>query len=91
MQNWIGELTSIGVSGGTFLLWGLFDVVIALYAWFGLSETRGKSLEQITHDGGSLEPERLPSEEPVFDGIGKAGRANHVESANRKGAAVVVR
>lgn len=79
------------IIGATFLLWGLFDVVIALYAWFGLEETRGKSLEQITHDGGSVEPERSPSEEPVFDGFGKAGSANHVESVNRKGAGVGVR
>lgn len=40
---------------GTFLLWGLFDVLIALYSWFGLIETKGKSLEQIAHiDGGTL-------------------------------------
>jgi hypothetical protein len=38
---------------GTFLLWGLFDILIALYSWFGLIETKGKSLEQISHlDGG---------------------------------------
>jgi hypothetical protein len=34
---------------GTFLLWGLFDVVVAAYSWFGLTETKGKSLEEITH------------------------------------------
>lgn len=33
---------------GTFLLWGLFDIVIACYAWFGLIETRGKTLEDIS-------------------------------------------
>lgn len=32
---------------GTFLLWGLFDLVIAAYAWFWLKETRGQSLEAI--------------------------------------------
>ena len=40
---------------GTFLLWGIFDLLIALYSWFGLIETKGKSLEQITHlDGGII-------------------------------------
>lgn len=33
---------------GTFLLWGMFDFVIAFYAWFVLTETRGKTLEEIT-------------------------------------------
>lgn len=33
---------------GTFLLWGLFDAVIAGYAWFGLIETRGKTLEEVS-------------------------------------------
>lgn len=36
---------------GTFLLWGLFDVVIGLYSWFGLAETKNKSLEEIAHTG----------------------------------------
>lgn len=37
----------------TFLLWGVFGVLIASYSWFGLIETRGKSLEQIAQlDGG---------------------------------------
>ena len=40
---------------GTFLLWGLFDFLIAFYSWFGLMETKGKSLEQISHlDGGMV-------------------------------------
>lgn len=33
---------------GTFLLWGLFDLLIAAYSWFGLTETRGKTLEEIS-------------------------------------------
>lgn len=33
---------------GTFLLWGLFDFVIAAFSWFVLKETKGKSLEEIT-------------------------------------------
>ena len=39
---------------GTFLLWGLFDFLIAVYSWFGLAETQGKSLEEITHLDGRL-------------------------------------
>ncbi|KAL1304458.1 hypothetical protein AAFC00_003453 [Neodothiora populina] len=37
------------IKWGTFLLWGLFDLVIAIGVWFFLTETRGLSLEQITH------------------------------------------
>ncbi|KAF2860917.1 MFS sugar transporter-like protein [Piedraia hortae CBS 480.64] len=33
---------------GTFLLWGIFDLAIAAFSWFALTETRGKSLEEIT-------------------------------------------
>jgi len=43
---------------GTFLLWGLFDLVIAGYSWLGLVETQGKSLEEIScpdHIGASTE------------------------------------
>ncbi|KAI7478827.1 general substrate transporter [Hortaea werneckii] len=36
------------IKWGTFLLWGLFDFCIAFFAWFCLTETRGKSLEEIT-------------------------------------------
>ena len=34
---------------GTFLFWGLADAVIAVGSWFLLKETKGLSLEQITH------------------------------------------
>lgn len=34
---------------GTFLLWGIFDVVIAAVAFFFLKETKGLSLETIAH------------------------------------------
>ena len=33
---------------GTFALWGVFDFIVAAYGWFGLTETQGLSLEQIT-------------------------------------------
>lgn len=32
----------------TFLIWGVFDLFIAAYSWFGLAETRGKTLEEIS-------------------------------------------
>lgn len=32
---------------GTFVVWGTFDLAIAAYAWTGLTETRGRSLEDI--------------------------------------------
>jgi hypothetical protein len=39
----------------TFLLWGLFDLLIAFYSWFGLLETKGMSLERIANmSGGSV-------------------------------------
>lgn len=34
---------------GTFLLWGVFDVVIAVGSFFFLKETKGLSLEDIAH------------------------------------------
>ncbi|KAF3766890.1 general substrate transporter [Cryphonectria parasitica EP155] len=34
---------------GTFLLWGVFDAVIAILAFFFLKETKGLSLETIAH------------------------------------------
>jgi hypothetical protein len=36
----------------TFLVWGFFDVLVAAYSWYGLMETKGKSLEEITHSEG---------------------------------------
>jgi hypothetical protein len=35
---------------GTFLLWGLFDAVIAIVAFLFLRETKGLSLEEIAHN-----------------------------------------
>ncbi|KAJ2977176.1 hypothetical protein NUW58_g7889 [Xylaria curta] len=34
---------------GTFLIWGIFDLVIAVFTFFFLKETRGLSLEHIAH------------------------------------------
>ena len=41
---------------GTFLLWGLFDLIIAMYSWFWLIETGGKSLEEIAHSSQGRSP-----------------------------------
>jgi len=55
------------IKWGTFLLWGLFDICIAAFAWFCLTETKGKSLEEITKldsasSGKSLDDEYATSE-----------------------------
>lgn len=79
--------------GGTFLLWGLFDFVIAFYAWFGLDETRGKSLEQITH-AGSIGPAKTPSEDEAYGSAASAAEADQVRQtkhADRKAPTVGVR
>ena len=35
---------------GTFLLWGMFNIIIAILTFLFLKETRGRSLEEITAD-----------------------------------------
>ncbi|KAI0829144.1 general substrate transporter [Hypoxylon sp. FL0890] len=51
--NFIFSLTTpymiSSLGWGTFLLWGIFDVVIAVLAFIFLKETRGLSLEAIAH------------------------------------------
>lgn len=56
---------------GTFLLWGMFDAVIAIATFFFLKETKGMSLEAIAHQpfkkGGSsdlsINPNKTNEEE----------------------------
>ncbi|CZR56988.1 related to quinate transport protein [Phialocephala subalpina] len=52
--NFIFSLTTpymiTNLGWGTFLLWGLFDAVIAVLTFFFLKETRGLSLEEISHN-----------------------------------------
>lgn len=50
---------------GTFLLWGIFDLVIGVGCWLLLKETRGLSLEQITHTSDSA---KLFDQDREFDG-----------------------
>ncbi|KAK2614731.1 hypothetical protein N8I77_001536 [Diaporthe amygdali] len=51
--NFVFSLTTpymiTNMGWGTFLLWGVFDVVIAILAFFFLKETKGLSLETIAH------------------------------------------
>jgi hypothetical protein len=54
----------------TFLFWGIADLVIALGAWFLLDETRGKSLEEITH---------------TIDGVKSFGEEQSYEDEQRNG------
>lgn len=64
-------ITNLG--WGTFLLWGLFDCCIALFAWFVLTETQGKSLEEITklNSAGTGKP-MLDEEEENSERTGKS-------------------
>lgn len=51
---------------GTFLLWGVFDVVIALVVFFYVKETKGLSLEQINQRGAGgdpVDPDRKTSDD----------------------------
>lgn len=48
-------ITNLG--WGTFLLWGLFDAVIALLTFLFLKETKGLSLEEIAHNNFGAVPE----------------------------------
>ena len=82
---------------GTFLLWGIFDVFIALYAWYGLTETRGRTLEEIAAQGrsgvmdadpGKLRRERSAEshEEEVYrGGSGLSGKGLVDGSGRRRG------
>ncbi|KAI8626433.1 general substrate transporter [Xylariaceae sp. FL1651] len=53
LWNFVFSLTTpymiASLGWGTFLLWGLFDLVIAVLTFFFLKETRGLSLEHIAH------------------------------------------
>lgn len=52
--NFVFSLTTpymiANMGWGTFLLWGLFDAVIAIVTFFFLRETKGLSLEEIAHN-----------------------------------------
>jgi sugar porter (SP) family MFS transporter len=52
--NFVFSLTTpymiTNMGWGTFLLWGLFDAVIAAFTFFFLRETKGLSLEEIAHN-----------------------------------------
>ncbi|RDW65379.1 hypothetical protein BP5796_10071 [Coleophoma crateriformis] len=52
--NFVFSLTTpymiANLGWGTFLLWGIFDAVIAVITFFFLRETKGLSLEEIAHN-----------------------------------------
>ncbi|KAF2091727.1 MFS quinate transporter [Saccharata proteae CBS 121410] len=60
--NFIFSLTTpymiANMGWGTFLLWGLFDILIAICSLLFLKETRGKSLEQIANAEHAFQPSR---------------------------------
>lgn len=81
---------------GTFLLWGIFDVFIALYAWYGLTETRGRTLEEIAAQGrsgvmdadpGKLRRERSAESDGTDGGVwrGESGGSGKGLVADRDG------
>ncbi|KAI9714723.1 MAG: hypothetical protein M1820_000012 [Bogoriella megaspora] len=64
-------IQNLGTSGplhktgwGTFLLWGLFDTVIAIFSWTVIKETKGKSLEQIANVDNYAPTKSLVEETP---------------------------
>ncbi|KAK0945139.1 hypothetical protein LTR29_003486 [Friedmanniomyces endolithicus] len=62
---------------GTFLLWGIFDICIAAFAWFVLTETQGKSLEEITNV--SSTPSGKPFMEEEYEHERRSGKTPEVE------------
>jgi hypothetical protein len=60
----------------TFLFWGNADLVIAVGAWFLLDETRGRSLEEITHTTDGV---KSLSEEWRDRGDGNGGKGPGVD------------
>jgi hypothetical protein len=60
----------------TFLFWGCADLVIAGGAWFLLDETRGRSLEEITH---TIDGIKSFGEEQRYEGDGNGGKGRGVE------------
>lgn len=72
--NFVFSLTTpymmTNMGWGTFLLWGVFDVVIAVVAFFFLKETKGLSLETIAHQNfkkGSSEDDVLQNKQDDED------------------------
>jgi sugar porter (SP) family MFS transporter len=68
--NFVFSLTTpymiTNMGWGTFLLWGVFDVIIAVVAFFFLKETKGLSLEAIAHQNfkkGSSEHDVIPTKQ----------------------------
>jgi sugar porter (SP) family MFS transporter len=60
----------------TFLFWGIADLIIAMGAWFLLDETRGRSLEEITH---TIDGIKSFGEEQRYEGDGNGGKGPGVE------------
>ena len=59
---------------GTFLLWGLFDLCIAAFAWFILTETQGKSLEEITKLAPPAKQTRVEADEVEYGHSERSGK-----------------
>jgi sugar porter (SP) family MFS transporter len=64
------------IGWATFLFWGIADLVIAVGAWFLLDETRGRSLEEITH---TIDGVKGFGEEQRYEGDGNGGKGPGVD------------
>jgi len=74
---------------GTFLLWGVFDLVIAVGVWLFLEETRGLSLEQIAGTATSDAPKQMDEQSDY--GYGQAGNDGFDKAPEAKGPEVEVK
>jgi sugar porter (SP) family MFS transporter len=61
---------------GTFLFWGIADLMIAGGAWWCLDETRGRSLEEITHTSDGV---KGFGDEREYEREGDGGKGASVE------------
>ncbi|KAK1074364.1 hypothetical protein LTR33_009788, partial [Friedmanniomyces endolithicus] len=79
--NFVFSLTTpymiTNMGWGTFLLWGIFDICIAAFAWFVLTETQGKSLEEITNVSSSPSGKAFLEEE--YEHERRSGKTPEVE------------
>ena len=74
---------------GTFLLWGVFDLVIAVGVWLFLEETRGLSLEQISGTATLDAPKHI--DEQTDDVYGQAASNGFDKAPEAKGPDVEVK
>ena len=76
-----------GIGWGTFLLFGLLDVLIVIFTTFCLKETAGKTLEEINEMFEGIDPDAEHGwKDPDFDddagpGCGHPDRSSYSDNA----------